>query len=208
LVLQANETVVDCPGQSPALEVHTISWLPATLDIQPLRFSVEPAVNLSLHESMVYTLDNRERVSMWGPYECRPSFYRRFLIQKEFLDSGRIGYQCYDDCGESGRSGDGSCCIHAITDMDPDYGRANYPLIWFGDSASEHIVNRFHERGSLLHPEIEHDWLIEALGLKAYHIVRRHYQDRLFDFPRIQPARILGRGGKRGTEADGAPAAH
>jgi hypothetical protein len=76
--------------------------------------------------------------------------------------------------------------------MGPEYGRPNYPLIWFGDPASEHLVNPFHESGSLLHPEIEYDWLIEALGLKAYPIRRRHYQDRLFDFPRMQPARLFG----------------
>ena len=75
--------------------------------------------------------------------------------------------------------------------MDPEYGRENYPLIWFGDSASEHIVNRFHERCSLLHLETENDWLIEPLGLNASCIVRRHYQDRLFDFPRIQPGRLV-----------------
>jgi hypothetical protein len=183
---------VDCPGQCPSLEAHTISWLPAKLDIQPLRLSVEPGVNLGLHESMVYAIGNGERVSMWGPYECRPSFYRRFLIQKAFVESGRIGYQCDDNCGEAARTGDGSCCNHAVTDMDPEYGRENYPLIWFGDPASEHVVNRLHERGSLLHPEVEHDWLIEALGLNAYCIVRRHYQDRLIDFPRLQPGRIVG----------------
>ena len=92
---------MDCPGQSPALEAHTISWLPATLDIQPLRFPVEPGVNLGLHESLRYALDNHEWVSLWGPYECRPSFFRRFLIHKGFLDSGRIGYQCCDDCVEA-----------------------------------------------------------------------------------------------------------
>jgi hypothetical protein len=42
---------------------------------------------------------------------------------------------------------------------------------------------------------VEHDWLIEPLGLKAYHLVRRHYGDRLIDFPRIQPARLFGRWG-------------
>jgi hypothetical protein len=167
--------------------------MPATLDIHPTNLTVEPGVNLSLHASMVNALDNRERISMWGPYESRPSVYRRFLVQKEFIESGRIGYQCVDNCGEAARTGNGCCCIHSITDMDPEYGRENYPLIWFGDTASEHIVNRLHERRSLLQPEIEHDWLIEALGLKAYCMVRRHYQDRLFDFPRLQPGRIFGR---------------
>ena len=84
---------------------------------------------------MAYALGNRERISVWGPYECRPSFFRRFLIQKEFIESGRIGYQCSDNCGEAARIGNGCDCIHAVTDMDPEYGRENYPLIWFGDSA-------------------------------------------------------------------------
>ncbi len=40
---------VDRPGGRPAPEAHTISWLPATLDIRPLRPRVEPGVNLGLH---------------------------------------------------------------------------------------------------------------------------------------------------------------
>ena len=123
---------------------------------------------------------------MWGPYECLPSFFHRFLVQKAFLESGRIGYQCDDNNGEAARTGDACCCIHAITDMDPDYGRDNYPLIWFGDSASEHIVDRFAERKSLIHPEIEHDWHRCAKPSGAG-IVRRHYQDRLINAPRSNP---------------------
>lgn len=87
--------------------------------------------------------------------------------------------------------GDG-WCIHAITHVDPIYGRDNYPLVWFGDPASEHVVNRFHEVEGLIRAEVDHDWLIEPLGLKAYCIVRRRYGDRLFDFPRLQPGRPRG----------------
>ena len=186
-------TVDQADGPPCLAEQHTISWLPASLDIQPLYLHPVPPVNLGLHETVAYAQSNGERVSMWGPYECRPSFFHRFLIQKAFLESGAIGYQGDDNNGEAARTGDGCCCIHAITDMDPEYGRANYPLVWYGDPASEHIVDRFAERGSLLHPEVEHDWLIEALGLESYRIVRRHYNDRLIDFPRLQPARLIGR---------------
>jgi hypothetical protein len=79
--------------------------------------------------------------------------------------------------------------------MDPAYGRENYPLIWFGDPASEHVVNRFHEVDSLINAEVEHDWLIEPLGLLNYPLRHRHYRDRLINFPRIQPGRIFRRGG-------------
>src|SRR4051794_19105911 len=53
------------PGQAePELEVHTISWMPAILDIHPLRFRVEPGVNLTLQRTLEYVLDNNERVSL------------------------------------------------------------------------------------------------------------------------------------------------
>ncbi len=182
---------VERPGAAPALEADTISWLPATLDIRPLRLWVEPGTNLGLHETIAYARGNGERVSLWGPYECQPSFYRRFLVQKAFLESGRVGYQCDDNCGEAARTGNGCDCIHAISDMDPQYGRANYPLIWFGDSASEHLAIRFRESGSLISPEVEHDWLLDALRLSDYGLVRRRLGDRLIDFPRLQPGRFL-----------------
>ena len=116
-------------GQPPLVDSHTISWLPATLEIHPWRFRTEPGANLDLHETLRYALANGERVSQWGPYECRPNLYHRFLVQKEFLESGRIGYQCIDTVGEAARTGDGCDCIHAMTDMDPLFSRNRYPLI-------------------------------------------------------------------------------
>ena len=95
-------------AETYSLESHTISWLPASLKIRPLFLRPEPAVDLGLHETIAYVRDNGERVSMWGPYECRSSFFHRFVIQKEFLDSGRIGYQCNDNNGEAARTGDGT----------------------------------------------------------------------------------------------------
>src|SRR4029077_5181150 len=80
-------------GQPPKIESQTISWLPATLKIRAWIFRVEKGTNLGLHETLRYALANGERVSQWGPYECRPRLYYRFLVQKEFLESGRIGYQ-------------------------------------------------------------------------------------------------------------------
>src|SRR6476646_5636602 len=50
-----------------AVEHHSISWMPATLDIQPWRFEVEPGVNLDLDGSVRMALDKGERVSLWGP---------------------------------------------------------------------------------------------------------------------------------------------
>jgi hypothetical protein len=164
------------PGQVPrVLEAHSISWMPATLDIHPWRFSIEPGVNLTLKVSVRMAMDSDERVSLWGPFEIPAGLYRKLLIQKQFLESGEIGYQCIDTTGETARTGRGSNCIHAISDADSLFRRQAYPLAYFGESASLHIVRLLAIRGLIPDPDSTHDALIPALGLDQYPIVRRAY---------------------------------
>jgi hypothetical protein len=160
-------------GRERKIESHTISWMPATLEIHPWNFRVEPPVNFGLHETLVYAFSVGERVAQWGPYECRPQVYYRSLVQKEFLESGRIGYQCIDTVGEAGRKGNGCDCIHAVTDMDPVYSRSRYRLIRFGNAASRFIAGELRVRDMLLNPSQTHDWLNRELGLDAYPITHR-----------------------------------
>lgn len=161
------------PNQPPILEQHTISWMPATLDIKPLRTTIEPGINLNLNDSITrVALANGERIEMWGPYECRPRLYTRFLVQKQFMESGQMGYQCVDDIGEAARTGHGCNCIHAITDMDPAHGRRQYPLTRYGFAAGREIVRRLNELDAFIEPARTHDFLIPALGLQSYPILR------------------------------------
>jgi hypothetical protein len=171
--------VTGCAGPgAPAVEEHTISWMPATLDIRPLSFRVEPGANLALPFTIEEMLRNNERVSVWGPYEITAGGYHRFLVQKGFMDSGQIGYQCIDSVGEAARKGNGCDCIHAITDMDPLFARNRYPLSYFGDAASLHIVRQIHTRPIIVCPEKDHGWLLPLLGLDQYPITRRSYFGR------------------------------
>jgi len=160
-------------GQPPFIESHTISWLPATLEVHPWRFRVEKGTDLSLHETLAYAIGNNERVSQWGPYECRPELYYRFLAQKEFLDSGRIGYQAIDTVGEAAGNGNGCDCIHAMTDMDPLFSRNRYPLIRSGDSATRFGARECRRRDLLINPGQTHSWLNSYLGLECYPIIHR-----------------------------------
>jgi hypothetical protein len=165
------------PNQAePELDVHTISWMPATLDIHPLRFQVEPGVNLTLNFTLQEMLCNHERVSMWGPYEVWHGLYQRFVTQRSFLESGQIGYQCIDTIGEAARRGNGSDCIHAMTDMDPFFDRREYPLSRFGEAATRHVVRQIMTRPIAINPPCTHDWLIGCLGLDQYPIIRRSYR--------------------------------
>jgi len=149
--------------------------MPATLDIRPLRFRVEPGVNLTLQRTLEYTLGSNERVSMWGPYEIWHGMYHRFVTQASFITSDQIGYQCIDTVGEAARCGNGSDCIHAMTDMDPFFDRQEYPLTRFGESATRHVVRQILTRPIVINPPCTHDWLIDRLGLDQYPIVRRRY---------------------------------
>lgn len=164
------------------IEAQTISWYPRDLDIEPFRLRVEPGVNLELHFTIEEVLRHDERVSLWGPYETWHGLYQRFLTQKGFLEAGAVGYQCVDTVGEAGREGNALNCIHALTDMDPQFNRSRYPLVFFGEAASYHVVRQLHERPVLIRPQVTHDWLIPALGLSRYPIYKRIYTGRSVEF--------------------------
>ena len=166
--------VTEQPGEAaPIIESQTISWFPESLRVKPWWFHVEPGTNLDLHTTMEEVRRHHERVSMWGPYETWHGLYRRFTVQKQFMESGEVGYQCIDTVGEAPRNGTGCDCIHAMSDMDPIFDRRRYPLTFFGEAASRNIVRQIRQRPILIHPDETHDWLISALGLDCNRIIRR-----------------------------------
>jgi hypothetical protein len=185
----------DGPG-APVVEEHTISWMPASLVIRPLSFRVEPGANLALHFTIEEMLRHNERVSVWGPYEISAGSYHRFMVQKGFMDSGQVGYQCIDSIGEAARKGNGCDCIHAVTDMDPLFARNRYPLSYFGDAASLHIVRQLHERPIIISPEADHGWLLPLIGLDQYPITRRNYIGRTVPHTPENVERSLQSGGR------------
>ncbi|HUR55411.1 MAG TPA: hypothetical protein VMZ71_14855 [Gemmataceae bacterium] len=190
-------TATDVPGSAePHLDVQTISWLPETLDIKPLRFRVEPGKNFDLDTTIAESLRTDQEITMWGPYEVWHGLAHRVRVQKDFLDSGVIGYQCIDSIGESAWTGLGSDCIHAIADMDPNFGRTRYPLIFFGRSASANIVRRLMSAPAIINPPATHDWIIPRLGLDRYPITRGTYNGPVTPHSReavIELADRLGR---------------
>jgi hypothetical protein len=170
----------EVPGTpEPVLEVFTISWLPATLDIRPLRFHIEPGANVDLHDTIRNSLRTKQEIAMWGPYEVWHGFAYRFLTQKDFLEGGEVGYQCIDNVGEAARTGLGCDCVHAVTDMDPVYPRWRYPLLFYGQPAAANLVRRVMRSPVTINAPHTHDWLIPRLGLCEYPIERREYRGRV-----------------------------
>lgn len=167
------------PDAPPCIEAHTISWFPASLDVRPWCFRGEPGRNLGLHETIEFVQGQHQRVSLWGPFEIRAGLYRKFVMQQEFVASNSFYYQCIDTVGEAARMGNGSDCIHAISDADAQFDRGGYALIRFGDRASKNIVEQIAARDGFYNYCLTHDWLITALKIDQYCIVHRQ-----FDGPR------------------------
>jgi hypothetical protein len=165
------------------IEQHSISWMPATLWIRTFYPCVEPGVNLTLNQSIEMALGYCEKVSMWGPYEIPSGLFNKLMMQKQFMESGTIGYQCIDTVGEAGLTGDGSNCIHAISDADSLFTRQAYPLTFFGNSASLNILHKLVERGAVPDVKTTHDWLIPSLGIDQHPICRREYKPPIIHGP-------------------------
>ncbi len=186
--------VTGCGGPgAPTVETQTISWMPAALDIRAWSCHVEPGTNLEMHFTIQEMLRHREHIAVWGPYEVGPGLVYRFGVQKTFMESGQVGYQCIDSIGEAARTGAGCNCIHAITDMDPLFDRQQYPLSYFGESASLNLVRQLHTRPIIHCPQADHAWLLPLLCLDKYPIERRHYHGRTVPYTPENLERYLSR---------------
>ena len=172
------------------LELHAISWMPATLDIKVLKFIPETGTDLDLYDTLDWALSTDQSIAQWGPYEIPERGYGRALDRIAELQSGAVKYQCIDPL--IFRVERISDCIHAISDLDPSAGRFRYPLLRFGKAASRHIVRRVHSAGVFIDPYTDHSWLNARLGLDHYPISRQPLP-KLGLLGRVRRSRLLNR---------------
>src|SRR5579871_5453489 len=86
-------------GQFPdnyQLEAHTISWMPASGHIWPLRPGPVPGVNMSLAETFKWAEAEGKHISMWGPFPVKQRLYDMAVSQESKLNQGKMQYQCID----------------------------------------------------------------------------------------------------------------
>jgi hypothetical protein len=164
-------TFVRAVGEGPdasnyALEQHTISWLPESLDVRTWTIVPEPGVNLDLYQTLDAVYHDREHVTMWGPFQILPQVYERSLGVKQILESGRAQYRAIS----TPRNLLVSDCIHAVAAVDPVFGRGHYPLVRVGKPASRYISRQFMIRSVFDQYETDASWLIPRLGLDRYTI--------------------------------------
>ena len=157
------------PNRPFQMATHTISWLPASLRIRSWDLGVETGLNLDLRRTLEDIRAQGMRVSLWGPYEIDPAMYCHFLAQQAFLESGRVGYQGLDVVGEAAIARNGMNCVHAVAGSD---ARCGNPVWRIGDASGEYISEHLIEYGAVINADCSHDWLITALGLSDYPVVR------------------------------------
>jgi hypothetical protein len=177
-------TTTGVPGAEASVVEETISWLPVELPIKALSRKTVPGRNYGLHETIRSMLDTKQDIALWGPFEVWHGLAYRFRVQKAFMESGAVGYQCIDSWGEAGRTGAGCDCIHSISDMDPELPRSSYPLFLYGQPATARLVRRIMNAPATIGAPTTHDWILPRLGLCDYPIEKREYRGRVEPYVR------------------------
>jgi len=163
----------------PVAENHTISWMPATLNIRPLALRPEPGANLSQEESFRWAESLGLRTSVWGPFTITPERYEALLARKADLESGRISYRALGGFTKDA----------AVSNCGQSFPRAGVvgqkylqPTPLPGEQGTSLLV----ERGIITspHPVVERPDLLPAIVAPGHPVVRRAAGERIGRFRR------------------------
>jgi hypothetical protein len=147
-------------GEADAkIETTTISWMPASLEIEPLQRDPVKGKNLSIAETIQWAQSVRARVSMWGPYPIKKDLYDMAAARAEALNSGKYQYIMLD--GKAQETG-GVNCIHAVSGMDKSQPGLNTGVAR-GDEATKMVVSYFEPY--ILKWKSSKRWLVDRLGI-------------------------------------------
>lgn len=164
-------TVSTSAGEQ-VLNVDTISWLPATLNVRPWALRAETGVNLTLDQTLeVMASHRRSRVAAFGPYEITADRYQQALAQKALLESGVIKYH---SLGLFGRRNDVMHCIDGVTRTDPVWEEYSNPSQWYGVTGTRQATRAAARSGVLLNPSVTHPWVLHQINTGGYDVKARH----------------------------------
>ena len=154
-----------------AVEQVTISWLPAHGPVQPLRLRPVAGKNYSLEETFAIAAGNDARVSMWGPFETDAARYELAAAQAATLNSGAVRFRSVDSFRGSRAV---QHCVHAVTYADPNLQRLLQPIpVRYGEPGTSRLAAKYVASGAFVNGPVTHDWLVPALGLDRFAVVRR-----------------------------------
>lgn len=152
-----------------AVEVASISWLPATMKVRALALKPEQGRNVPLDETLRVYADKGHKLCMWGPYRVQPEFFELFKTRVAQVEQ-TFGYKAAaltsprDICD----------CARAVEEM-VESRRRLIGVNGYGAAASSVVVRKFSPW--LIEPDQSHAWVEPLMGLDEYPLVRRSYGD-------------------------------
>src|SRR5262249_44853302 len=152
------------------------SWLPAEGPVRPLKLRPVPGKNHTLDETFAITEAQGVRVSMWGPFEIDVTRYELAAERARKLEGGAVRYRVIDSFR---RGPDVAHCVHAITYADPVLSRLSQPVLRVGEPGTSNLAARYAASGAFVGGPVTHDWLIPAIGLDRFEVVRRVPGERI-----------------------------
>lgn len=135
-------------------EPATISWLPRTGVVRPLRR--EPGRNFSLSETIQIARNNRYEVRAYGPFEITADLYRRAIRQIRYLESGAVDYKMIP----GPLAGNSINCIMAVSQVGGPFSTGTE----WGFSASA-MVTQHLSRWMVNYP-LAHNEVARVMGLR------------------------------------------
>ncbi|MBA4065856.1 MAG: hypothetical protein C0501_19485 [Isosphaera sp.] len=167
--------VTPTPG-GLAVETVTISWLPASGPVQPLRRSVEGR-NYTLEETLAIVAGNDAQVSRWGPYEIDAGRYELARRQAAFLESGAVRFRSVDSFSLNRTVVN---CVHALTHADPGVEGYPQPVIRVGEPGTARLATLYARGGTFpAGPEPPQDWVVPLIGADRYPTTARYPGERV-----------------------------
>ena len=163
-------------GGTILMESVTISWLPATGEVVPYRLRPEKGKNYTLEETFALTTASGDRVSMWGPFEINAERYELAVAQAQRLESGAVRYRAIDSFT---RRRSVSHCVHAVTYADPAMSRYIQPVLQVGEPGTSRLARRYDREGAFIGAPATHDWVVAAIGVDRFPVVRRELGERI-----------------------------
>lgn len=155
---------------SVVLEPVTVSWLPADLRVKPLQgLRTEPGRNVGLHETIEVVRKQGQAVALWGPYETDAGRYEAAVRQVRTIESGEYRYRAIPPFAyKPGVSN----CIGTVVRTEPSLSTRRPPAFRYGQTGSKAVADWLEKAGAI-DRSTTHDWLIPALGLDRYELVRK-----------------------------------
>jgi hypothetical protein len=171
-------TFVKATGKGPdktkyALDSHTISWMPRSLDVKFIK-RPEEGVNLDLKDTLKHAKAVKAEVIMWGAFHIQKELFERAVRQEARLKKGDIDYKALD---LRFRPNTAMNCVHAVCDIDTDKGLLATGTT-SGNDASHLVLT--HLSRWIIDYDGTHDWIGRRLEL-GKDIVRHDFQPKAAD---------------------------